>query len=1413
MRVYLSYGTAEHLDADALRRALHGQQPDLEVLVAARRNETGVYLTARLHEAVASADVVVLLLGERLGAWQELEYFEAHQCLREAGRPALIAVQLADRLPALPGLAHVRCLDARALAMADVVAGILSPGGVTSSPDWRSVLPYAGLGALEAQDSAFFLGRELAVTRLLGALSVSPNRVHVLVGNAGVGKSTLLSAGVLAALRSQMWPVAGDQPWPEPLADSRAWPLVRMRPGSRPLLALARAFVALWRESPGEIDEEAARWRDELAQGGRFAALLEAALSRVAFRMDAEPPRRLVLCVDQAEELYALAGAQERQVFSRLIAEAGASDGALVLMALRADAYGALQADGALYPVARSTDVAPPDATLVEALVRLPAGQLGVKLSSEEAVEQVVAAATRTPGSLPLLADHLAACWSAMQAAPAGGGVLPLQPGFVDIARPLIDRAERFVAAHPGAEGTLRRLATLRLAVLPREGEVIARRSRRRDCTDDEWALLEAMAAAPWRLVRVSGSDERSTAELAHEVVLRAWPRLRQWLDDAREFMAWKHRFETDYAAWEAAGEASRGDTLLAGLALDVADRWRAERPADLSPGERLFIDESRLAAEAAGAAAVQAERRLVRQRRWTMGLVLAALVGVAALAVVTLEQRRDAEAVARREQLLGEQARQQREAALDKVDRLNATRLALEAGRLLEGGGDTRLPILLAAESLRLGPTADGVLVMRRALALTPAAGEPLAWGEAPPLLAPDGSVEVVASHDGTPALSVRRRVGDAQETLDLSVSAPFEGLELSADGNWLAAIEGEGRQPVIWDTRSGARREGEAGVARTAFADGGRFLLAGRSGRQLALLSSADGRVIAPLGLAAGVRRVGISADGRSLVSFGEDGCFRGWDGPSGRSLWVSRAARPVDADPVLSGDGQRFAQWLTGAGQVAVGDVVAGTAERALAVDGEGRLRLSHDGSRLLWWRAPVDGSDGELQLWDTVRAERLHRRPLRGGVVDADFLPGGRLAVLAVRPPEGASGRGYLELIDSEQGAGLWRLDLPAGAPSPVGMDPGLLVQPGADGARLLTRAGELSFDLGGGRAVVAAAADPSGRWLALARDAGPGRSQIEWRERVRGEVLRTIDVDGRVVRLLAGPSGDTLVAVAWRGEQDWLLAWDADGRRIGALPARGGVAELAVLPGAPRVAVLDRQGQLRIQDLSGGPEPVARLAHQAVADDWVAAAAAAEAVVRVGDTLQWWDLAQPAVTATLALGGEPRQMQLSARGGQLAWLQGDGAKTAMWLWRPGDVSPRVARTGAADALAFSPDGRWLMVRQGGGAIQLFAAPDLVPAARIGLPADAPRRAAEFLGAGERLAVETGGVAGAVLQVHDTRTGALLSRLPLAGPWRPLAGTADVAVRGGDDVWRQVSPASATADERLGDIGQPLLRRPG
>jgi ATP-dependent Clp protease ATP-binding subunit ClpA len=74
-------------------------------------------------------------------------------------------------------------------------------------------------------DSDFFFGRDNKIVEVLKALEVAPNQLPILLGNSGVGKSSLAQAGVLAALKRQAWPeratwAAG--PWPSMTAAAGA---------------------------------------------------------------------------------------------------------------------------------------------------------------------------------------------------------------------------------------------------------------------------------------------------------------------------------------------------------------------------------------------------------------------------------------------------------------------------------------------------------------------------------------------------------------------------------------------------------------------------------------------------------------------------------------------------------------------------------------------------------------------------------------------------------------------------------------------------------------------------------------------------------------------------------------------------------------------------------------------------------------------------------------------------------------------------------------------------------------------------------------------------------------------------------------------------------------------------------------
>ena len=128
----------------------------------------------------------------------------------------------------------------------------------------------------------------------------------------------------------------------------------------------------------------------------------------------------------------------------------------------------------------------------------------------------------------------------------------------------------------------------------------------------------------------VSQDGDARMVEVAHEALLRKWPRLRSWLDDAREFLAGKQQLERDLRDWERVTEADKTGALLTGLKLNRARGWMLERPHQLTAEERALVQASIDHAEAE-------EKRKARSSRNIMRASIAAALVLAVTAAVSV--------------------------------------------------------------------------------------------------------------------------------------------------------------------------------------------------------------------------------------------------------------------------------------------------------------------------------------------------------------------------------------------------------------------------------------------------------------------------------------------------------------------------------------------------------------------------------------------------------------------------------------------------------------------------------------------------------------------------------------------------------------------------------------------------------
>ena len=206
-----------------------------------------------------------------------------------------------------------------------------SGGGGNPGELWRYTSPYRGLEAMEEKDSDYFFGRKRETVEVLSALAGAPDRLPVLIGNSGVGKSSLAQAGVLAALKRQAWPEEARAPnaWPAAFQDSRQWCFLSLKPGTDPLKALVELFLDTWQfaaTDPERVKQQNG-WIELLRDGKATLPDLIDATERRRKELDQPKPPGFFLYVDQGEELYVRAEEQPAPALFRA-ARAGAAGSA-----------------------------------------------------------------------------------------------------------------------------------------------------------------------------------------------------------------------------------------------------------------------------------------------------------------------------------------------------------------------------------------------------------------------------------------------------------------------------------------------------------------------------------------------------------------------------------------------------------------------------------------------------------------------------------------------------------------------------------------------------------------------------------------------------------------------------------------------------------------------------------------------------------------------------------------------------------------------------------------------------------------------------------------------------------------------------------------------------------------------------
>src|SRR5499427_320038 len=474
-RWFLSYHSPDQALAERLKAALERKDTDAHVFFAPSSLRAGGFWSKALADEIAQADAFILLVGERgVGNWQVLEYDEAlDKRVKFPDFPVILVLLEGQTAPGLPFLRRLHWIITPDPSSEKDVARLLDAAvgtGTRLGELWRYTSPYRGLAAMEEKDSDYFFGRERKTVDVISALTAAADRLPVLLGNSGVGKSSLAQAGVLAALKRQAWPEGADTApeWPYAFRESRRWCFLTLKPGTEPLKALVESFLNTWQvdaTDPERVKQQNG-WIELLRDGKAMLRDLLDATERRYRELDRTKPPAFLLYVDQGEELYVRAEERQRHRFSEVIAEGVADPRLYMLMSMRADFLGELQKDEPLFKVHCKIDVPPLRETELREVVSRPAELLSARFETAGLVDiitrRAVEDSVKEVGALPLLSYTLDDMWSAM--GKRGDGVLRLPAQSFELGGVLVDRADAFLTGHPTSQDELRRMFTLKLA-------------------------------------------------------------------------------------------------------------------------------------------------------------------------------------------------------------------------------------------------------------------------------------------------------------------------------------------------------------------------------------------------------------------------------------------------------------------------------------------------------------------------------------------------------------------------------------------------------------------------------------------------------------------------------------------------------------------------------------------------------------------------------------------------------------------------------------------------------------------------------------------------------------------------------------------------------------------------------------
>lgn len=429
--------------------------------------------------------------------------------------------------------------------------------------------PFVGYKPYETENASLFFGRHYEVSRMSDILYTKG--FLIITGSSGSGKTSLLRAGLIPALRES-----------SQFNDPGGRPVLFLRPGPDPFLSLADSIAADMKTE----EQDAGLIKEKANKLGRlFTAIPELFAAHIRDTFGAAP--HYFLIIDQFEEIFTLCEDEaKRERFITALWNWTVQKEAGVAVAVRSDFFGQLLSYRAINEAGTEIvmNLRMPGERELKQIILEPAARAGLKLE-QGLVERILKDLEIVQNKLPLLQAVLYELWLNRS-----GNVLTHAAydkiGRVDgILKQMFE--SMFKQLDPVELKAARPLLT-RLVNVNTESRQQLNLS---EISTDKRAILKPFID---KGLLIADKDEKTgieTVQLAHDLLISSWPHLKEWISKDYRFLVWRQKLNAKLENWRFANESD--EFLLNRSSNAEAAEWLKNYPEHLTLAEHSFIKKS----------------------------------------------------------------------------------------------------------------------------------------------------------------------------------------------------------------------------------------------------------------------------------------------------------------------------------------------------------------------------------------------------------------------------------------------------------------------------------------------------------------------------------------------------------------------------------------------------------------------------------------------------------------------------------------------------------------------------------------------------------------------------------------------------------------------------------------------------